>query len=210
MSTVYIIGCLALIIKPGPDLMCTLATALSEGRARAATLMAGLVLGCWLWILLLAAGVASFFTAHPAVMTTIQVVGVAFISYLAWGALKDAWRTWKGRAADALASAKGSGWRLVGRGVAMSMSNPLTILFFLAFLPNFVTEDSPFSPAVETLLLGTVFCLLVPWIYLPIILAADALRSKLVGSTRFAVGLKLVSGLMLVAVVAMLAREIKF
>ena len=33
--TTYIIGCIALIIKPGPDLMCTLATALSDGKARA-------------------------------------------------------------------------------------------------------------------------------------------------------------------------------
>ena len=54
MITTYVIGCIALIIKPGPDLMCTLATAISDGKARASTLMAGLVLGCWLWIWLLA------------------------------------------------------------------------------------------------------------------------------------------------------------
>ena len=41
----YLIGCFALIIKPGPDLMCTIATALSEGRARAFTLMFGLIAG---------------------------------------------------------------------------------------------------------------------------------------------------------------------
>ena len=50
MLSTYIIGCVALIIKPGPDLMCTLATAIADGKARASTLMAGLVLGCWLWI----------------------------------------------------------------------------------------------------------------------------------------------------------------
>ena len=33
--TPYIVGCIAIIIKPGPDLMCTLATALSDGKARA-------------------------------------------------------------------------------------------------------------------------------------------------------------------------------
>ena len=85
MLTAYIIGCVALIIKPGPDLMCTLATALSDGKARAATLMAGLVLGCWLWIWLLAAGVASFFTSHPTVMTAIQIVGIVYIGYLRLG-----------------------------------------------------------------------------------------------------------------------------
>ena len=73
MLTTYIIGSLALIVKPGPDLTCTIATALSDGKARAATLMLGLVAGCWLWILLLTAGVASFFTAHPATMSAIQI-----------------------------------------------------------------------------------------------------------------------------------------
>ena len=44
--TPYIVGCIAIIIKPGPDLMCMLATAMSDGKARASTLMPGLVLGC--------------------------------------------------------------------------------------------------------------------------------------------------------------------
>ena len=36
MLTTYIIGSLALIVKPGPDLTCTIATALSDGKAKAA------------------------------------------------------------------------------------------------------------------------------------------------------------------------------
>lgn len=209
MLTTYILGCLALIIKPGPDLMCTLATALSEGKGRACTLMAGLILGCWFWIVLLSLGVASFFIDHPGVMTSIQCVGVLFIGYLAFGALRDAWHSARGTSVENLHPAQAKGWALVRRGVAMSMSNPLTILFFLAFLPNFTREGSSFPPAVQTFFLGTLFCSLVPFIYLPVILAADALRSKLIGSARFAVGLKLVSGLMLVAVVIILVLEIR-
>ena len=59
MLVTYIIGSLALIVKPGPDLTCTIATALSDGKANAATLMFGLIAGCWMWVLLLTAGVAS-------------------------------------------------------------------------------------------------------------------------------------------------------
>lgn len=210
MLTTYILGCFALIIKPGPDLMCTLATALSEGKGRACTLMAGLILGCWFWIVLLSLGVASFFVDHPGVMTAIQCVGVLFIGYLAIGALRDAWRSFRGNGTEALHPAQAKGWALVRRGVAMSMSNPLTILFFLAFLPNFTRDGATLAPAVQTFLLGTLFCALVPWIYLPVIFAADALRARLVGSARFAVGLKLASGLMLVGVVILLAAEIRF
>ena len=210
MLTTYIIGCVALIIKPGPDLMCTLATAISDGKARATTLMAGLVLGCWLWILLLSAGVASFFTDHPTVMTVIQIVGVAYIGYLAFGSFREAWTGFRQRGENALNPAKSVGWRLVGRGVFMAMSNPLTILFFLAFLPNFTREGASMSPAMQVFLLGTLFCALVPFIYVPIILAADFFRSRLLGSSKASAWLKLVSALMLAAVALILLTQVKF
>ena len=209
MLTTYIIGCIALIIKPGPDLMCTLATAIADGKARASTLMAGLILGCWLWVMLLSAGVASFFVDHPAVMTGIQIVGIAYISYLAYGSFKEAWDGFRRRGDDVLKPAKASGWRLVGRGVLMSMSNPLTILFFLAFLPNFTQEGASLPPSVQVLLLGTLFCALVPFIYLPVILAADFFRARLVGSAKATATLKLVSAIMLAAVVAVLIGKIQ-
>lgn len=205
MLTTYIIGCVALIIKPGPDLMCTLATAISEGKVRASTLMAGLILGCWLWVLLLSVGVASFFTSHPAVMMAIQFVGIAYIGYLAFGSFREAWAGFRHSSEHVLNPAAARGWRLVGRGVFMSMSNPLTILFFLAFLPNFTQEGVALPPAVQVLLLGTLFCALVPFIYFPIILAADFFRSRLLGSAKATASLKLISALMLAAVAAILA-----
>lgn len=208
MLTTYILGCLALIIKPGPDLTCTLATALSEGRRNACVLMMGLILGCWFWIILLTLGVASFFVAHPMVMTVIQIVGVCYISYLAVMSILEAYHGFRGKGSNVFHPATARGFALIRRGVAMSMSNPLTILFFLAFLPNFTQEGSTFSPPVQTFLLGTLFCLLVPWIYMPIIFAADALRSKLLGSSGFSIGLKLFSGLMLVGVAIYLALQV--
>ena len=209
MFTTYIIGCLALIIKPGPDLMCTLATALSCGKVRASTLMAGLILGCWLWVLLLTAGVASIFIKYPSVMTAIQIVGIVYIGYLAFGAFKDAWTDFRRGNEGALNPASAKGWRLVVRGILMSMSNPLTILFFLAFLPNFTAGEAESSPAMQTFLLGTLFCALVPFIYMPIIFAADALRVRLLGSARAAACLKLASALMLTAVVVILLLQVK-
>lgn len=117
----YLIGCVGLIIKPGPDLLCTVSTALSHGRARAICLMGGLVLGCWLWVVLLALGVAAFLQTHSLVMSIIR------------------------------------------------------------------------------------FCALVPVVYLPIICAADALRAQMERRPRLAPAIKLASGLLLVAVVALLA-----
>ena len=204
MLVTYIIGSLALIIKPGPDLTCVIATALADGKARATTLMAGLILGCWLWILILAAGVATVFTHHPAVMLSIQILGTAYIAYLAFGAFREAWASFKSTAAGLVGGATARGWRLVGRGILMSMSNPLTILFFLAFLPNFTHEGASLPPSVQTLLLGTLFCALVPIVYLPFIFACDYFRTRLLGSPKATACLKLVSAIMLAAVVMIL------
>ena len=208
MLITYIIGSLALIIKPGPDLTCTIATALADGKARATTLMAGLILGCWLWILILAAGVATVFTHHPAVMLSIQAVGTVYIAYLAFGAFREAWTSFKSTEAGLVGGATARGWRLVGRGVLMSMSNPLTILFFLAFLPNFTHEGASIPPSVQTLLLGTLFCALVPIVYLPFIFACDYFRTRLLGSPKATACLKLVSAIMLAAVVMILAMAL--
>ena len=181
------------------------ATALSEGKSRAATLMLGLIAGCLTWILLLTVGVAAFFSAHPATMKAIQIGGALYIAYLAYGAFADAIRSFCTSSPGALHPAAGQGVRLFLRGIAMSMSNPLTILFFLAFLPNFTHEGTRLSPALQTLMLGTLFCALVPFIYLPIILAADFLRARLLGSTKAMASLKLASAIMLAAVVAILS-----
>ena len=82
------------------------------------------------------------------------------------------------------------------------------ILFFLAFLPSFTTSSSSLSPAVQTLLFGTLFCALVPFVYLPAIVAADFFRARLVGSVKATACLKLTSAVMLAAVVVLLLSKI--
>ena len=201
----YIIGCLGLIIKPGPDVLCTIATALTHGKMRAICLMCGLILGCWIWILLLALGAAAFFETHTGVMLTIRYLGMAYIGYLAVGCLREAWAGFRDRSGLCLVSPKERGVQLVGRGVLMSMSNPLTIIFFLAFLPHFTNASGSIPAPVQVLFLGTLFCALVPFIYIPIIMTADALKATLEKHPRIAPLIKLISGLMLVTVIVLLA-----
>ncbi len=56
---------------------------------------------------------------------------------------------------------------------------------------------------------GRFLCALVPFIYLPVILAADFFRARLVGSAKATATLKLVSAIMLAAVVAVLIGKIQ-
>ena len=203
MLTTYIVASLALIVKPGPDLMCLLATALSESRPRAFALMLGQMTGCWLWVMLLALGVASLLADCPAVMTAIQIVGILYIAYLAVMSLKECRDGLRGESAAAASDVPQAG-KFFRRGVAMAASNPLTILFFLAFLPQFMREDSSWSPAMQTIALGTIFCLLVPLFDIPFVLAAGFFRARLSGTAKLPAVLKGISGLILAAVVVLL------
>ena len=72
----------------------------------------------------------------------------------------------------------------------------------------FTHEGSSIPPSVQTLLLGTLFCALVPFVYLPFIFACDYFRTRLLGSPKATACLKLVSAIMLAAVVMILAMAL--
>lgn len=213
MTAAYIIASLALIVKPGPDLMFLFATALSEGRPRAFALMAGQILGCWLWILLLTAGAAAFFAGHPRLVSAVQILGVGYIAYIAFGTVReylserkpnrDRKQNGAGMPAEETAHMGKRGFFV--RGVLMAMANPLTILFFMAFLPTFTVSGSVQDTALRTFALGTLFCALVPLVDVPMILAVDFFRARLVESARTKSMLKLLSAAILWIVVALLA-----
>ena len=64
--------------------------------------------------------------------------------------------------------------------------------------------------AFWALLLGLLFCALVPFVYFPIIIAADFFRARLLGSAKASASLKLVSALMLAAVALVLLSQVRF
>ena len=91
------------------------------------------------------------------------------------------------------------------RGLCMAMANPLTFFFFVSFLPGYVDGGSEIPPAVQTLVLGGVFCALVPLVYVPEILAAGWVRSRFAGGARGAAAVEIFSGAVLLAVAFLLA-----
>ena len=225
MIAAYIFASLALIVKPGPDLMFLFATALSHGRKKAFALMAGQMLGCWLWILVLTACVAAVAgggcveTALPrVVVAAIQFVGTAYIAYLAWGGVKEVLCGGLRDTALPLRTSRtlhetktGTGNRERKRpvkyffhGVFMAATNPLTLLFFMAFLPGFV-DASGASPVLGTFLFGTLFCALVPLVDVPLVLATGFFRVRIMESDRAMLIVKGISAAILCAVTALLA-----
>ena len=155
MGLDFLATSLIVVIAPGTGVLYTLAVGL--GRGRVASLFAAL--GCTLGIVphLLAAvfGLAAVLHASAVAFQAVKIAGVVFLLYMAWTMLREdgpiAVVPETGRAAHRLRPG-----RIVVRGILLNILNPKLSLFFLAFLPQFVTAEAGGAVA-EMLMLGGVF-----------------------------------------------------
>jgi len=147
-----------LILTPGPDMLFIVGQALAGGARRGWAATAGVFAGALVHIVLAASGVAALIAAAPALFDALRVAGALYLLWLGIGAVRSAWRG-GGPALRPAAPARAA----FRDGLATNLTNPKVILFFMAFLPQFV--DPARSPAwVQMLLLGP----LVPLMALPV------------------------------------------
>jgi threonine/homoserine/homoserine lactone efflux protein len=122
---------------PGPDNLFVLMQSVSRGRRAGLLVLLGLCAGLCVHTAAVALGLAAVFAASPAAFVVLKVVGAAYLLYLAWQAFRaPASAPGGGDAAPTSARA------LFGRGIVMNLTNPKVLLFFLAFLPQFVDADA--------------------------------------------------------------------
>lgn len=124
---------LLLGITPGPDNVFVLLQSASHGRKAGQQVVLGLCTGLVVHTLAVALGLAAVFAASELAFVVLKYVGAAYLAYLAWQA-------WRAPLSDASTDAVQSlpARRLYARGVLMNLTNPKVVLFFLAFLPQFV------------------------------------------------------------------------
>jgi threonine/homoserine/homoserine lactone efflux protein len=155
---------------------------LAGGARRGWAAMFGIVTGAMVHIALAASGVAALLAASPALFEALRIAGALYLLWLAWGALRAAWQ---GGATLRPAAPAHAAFR---DGLVTNLTNPKVILFFLAFLPQFV--DPARAPAwLQMALLGP----LVPLMSLPayglLIAGADRAAARLSHFARWLDGL---------------------
>jgi threonine/homoserine/homoserine lactone efflux protein len=150
----FAVASLALAITPGPTMLLALSNGISGGMRAALGGICGASLGSMVVISVVALGLGSLLAASQYLFDAIRVVGVL---YLAWLGLK----LWRMPPTDVQAVLAASSARpLQGRvallrSLAVALSNPKSLLFFAAFLPQFVEAGRPQGP--QYLLLGAIF-----------------------------------------------------
>jgi threonine/homoserine/homoserine lactone efflux protein len=153
----FLVASILFIQVPGPSLLFTIGRALTVGRRDALLSVVGNGIGLMVQVLMVAVGLGAVVAASASAYTVIKLVGAAYVIYLGVQAIRhrgDA-RLAMAEAADAPARPS-TAIRSVRTGVIVGATNPKTIVFFVAFLPQF-TNDAAGSPGVTLALLGLIF-----------------------------------------------------
>lgn len=147
---------LLLNATPGPDTAYIVGRSLAQGRAAGLVSALGISVGCVVHALASALGLSAILAASATAFTIIKLAGGAYLIYLGIRMLLA-----RPAAADAEAvAAPARSLRTIFWQAAMTnVLNPKVILFFLAFIPQFVRADAPGRTA-GFLLLGLAFSLI--------------------------------------------------
>lgn len=142
-----------LIVIPGPSVLFVIGRALAWGRRAALTTVVGNTLGACALVVAVAFGVGAVVERSVLVFTVLKLVGAGYVVFLG----VRAWRE-RGslRAVVTGTEAAQGGLRTFWEGFAVGVTNPKTIVFFAAVLPQFVDRGQG-HVAAQMLLLGLVF-----------------------------------------------------
>ena len=201
--TSFALASFILAIAPGPDNIFVLTQSALYGVKKGIAVIIGLCLGILIQTLCLVVGLSAFISAVPALMIVIKLIGVAYLCYLAYQAIRaslalsressqaaeSAARAGADAKADAGAGAETksnshnklgdiSYRRLVYRGLIMNITNPKVQLFFLSFFPQFLPSSAQgMVLAAYMALLGAIFVLMTLIVFCSIALFSGTLSS---------------------------------
>ncbi len=178
MSIDFLLTSLIVVASPGTGVLFTLAAGLSRG-ARASVVAA---LGCTLGIVphMAAAtmGLAALLHTSALAFQIVKYLGVAYLLYMAWSTLREqgALRVEKEIGAR-------SATQVIISAILINILNPKLSIFFLAFLPQFVSADEP-HPLSRMFELSAVFMLLTFVVFVGYGMFAASIRNHVVGRPR--------------------------
>lgn len=178
ISLQFLATALVVVLIPGTGVIYTLALGLGQGRRAAVAAAAGCTIGIVPHLLAATLGLAAILHTSALLFTAVKVAGVAYLLYLAWGALSSG-----GALAIRPERTRESDWRIARRGALINILNPKLSIFFLALLPPFLSGH-PATATAEMVLLGAVFMAMTFAVFVLYGTFAAATRDRLLQSAR--------------------------
>lgn len=190
----FLVASVLLTIAPGPDIMYLLAKSLADGARSGIALAFGLCTGLIFHTTLVIIGVAAVIQQSPTAFAVLKYAGAAYLLYLAWGAFHA-----QGDLKLNTVNKSASYFKLYRRGVIMNVLNPKVLLFFLAFLPQFVNLNSD-SVSLQIAFLGFIFGLQTLIVFSLVAVCAGKVRDYILNIKSFNKIMGYVQGIVLIGI----------
>lgn len=172
----FTIAILLLAVTPGPDMTLWISRSLREGRAAGFMTLVGTNIGITVHTMLVAFGVAALIVASPTAFLILKTGGAAYLVWLAIQAIRKGsdFVMVKSTGEKAQASLKSA----LLNGIWVNLLNPKVIIFFMTFLPQFVSATDPHVTG-KLIFLGIWSIIVALPIGIGIVVAADVLSAWL-------------------------------
>jgi threonine/homoserine/homoserine lactone efflux protein len=175
----YTLASLLLFITPGPDMSLWLSQTINSGRNAGLASLAGTNLGCVIHTLLAAFGVSILIATSHTGFLILKIVGAV---YLLWLAI-DAIRNGSSLNVSKVEKKPTSLLRSFVLGISINLTNPKVVLFFITFLPQFVSANDS-NVTAKLLFLGSYFVVINTPLAVLMILGAEKLVDWLKSKPR--------------------------
>ena len=176
MSIEFLLTTLIIVASPGTGVVYTLAAGLSRGWRASVLAAFACTLGIVPHLIAALTGLAALLHASALAFEIVKYAGVAYLLYMAWQSLRANGALKVEAGADQRTSL-----RIVIDGILVNILNPKLSIFFVAFLPQFISPTEP-SPLLGMLELSGVFMAATFIIFAIYGIFAAAMRQRVVGS----------------------------
>jgi threonine/homoserine/homoserine lactone efflux protein len=180
----FLLTSLIVVLIPGTGVVYTISTALARGKRAGIIAALGCTAGIVPHLAATVLGLSAVMHTSALAFQVLKYAGVAYLLYLAA-------MTWRDKTAFALDKTQqhATTGRLITKALLLNILNPKLTLFFLAFLPQFITHDGP-APLLQLLTLSGVFMAMTFALFVLYGLLAHAFRQTVIESPRVQIWLR--------------------
>lgn len=174
MSVEFLLTSFIVIISPGTGVLYTLAAGLSRGSRASVVAAFGCTIGIVPHMAAAIMGLAALLHTSALAFQTFKYLGVAYLLYMAWSTLRE-------RGALKVEQEVGvrSAIQVTMTGILINILNPKLSIFFLAFLPQFISAGEP-HPLTRMFMLSGVFMLMTFLVFVGYGLFAASIRDHVI------------------------------
>jgi threonine/homoserine/homoserine lactone efflux protein len=174
----FLVTSFIVVVSPGTGVLYTLAAGLSRGSRASVVAAFGCTIGIVPHMAAAVMGLAALLHTSALAFQTLKYLGVAYLLYMAWSTLQE-----RGALRLETEVDSRSDLRMTATAILINILNPKLSIFFLAFLPQFVSADEP-DPLTRMLALSAVFMLMTFAVFVAYGLFAASVRDHVISRPR--------------------------